>query len=54
MGTAEPHAHDHDHHEHAHGMARDADGRYLTIAMLLLLGFMAVEVVVGIMAKSLA
>ncbi|CAM5627760.1 cation diffusion facilitator family transporter [Rhodanobacter lindaniclasticus] len=35
-------------------MAPDADKKYLTIALLLLLGFMAVEVVVGIMAKSLA
>ena len=45
----------HDHgHDHAHGVARDADRRYLTIALLLLLGFMVVEVVVGVMAKSLA
>lgn len=58
-----PHAHDHahdrardygHHHDHAHGVARDADRHYLTIALLLLLGFMVVEVVVGIMAKSLA
>lgn len=53
------HAHRHDHahapgHAHAHGVARDADRRYLTIALLLLLGFMAVEVVVGILARSLA
>jgi len=52
-------AHDHDHgqdshHDHAHGVSRDADGRYLTLALLLLLGFMGIEVVVGILAKSLA
>jgi cobalt-zinc-cadmium efflux system protein len=47
--------HDHDHAPgHSHGVARDADGRYLTIALLLLLGFMAVEVAVGILARSLA
>lgn len=55
MGTAELHKHNHDHHhDHSHGVAPDADKKYLTIALLLLLGFMAVEVVVGIMAKSLA
>lgn len=55
MSATEPHGHDHDHHhDHAHGVARDADKRYLTIALVLLLGFMAVEVVVGILAKSLA
>ncbi|HEV7121828.1 MAG TPA: cation diffusion facilitator family transporter [Rhodanobacter sp.] len=47
------HRHAHEHH-HAHGVARDADRRYLTIALLLLLVFMLVEVVVGIMASSLA
>jgi cobalt-zinc-cadmium efflux system protein len=46
------HRHAHDHH--AHGVARDADRRYLTIALLLLVGFMVVEIVVGIMARSLA
>lgn len=46
------HRHGHDHH--AHGVARDADRRYLTIALLLLVGFMVVEIVVGIMARSLA
>ena len=50
-----PHAHGHDHaHHHAHGVAADADGRYLTLALLLLLGYMALEVVVGILASSLA
>ena len=59
MHAHSPHAHDHapdrgHHRGHAHGVARDADRRYLTIALLLLLGFMAVEVVVGIIAQSLA
>ena len=50
-----PHAHGHDHaHHHAHDVAADADGRYLTLALLLLLGYMALEVVVGILASSLA
>lgn len=55
MSTGEPHSHNHDHHhDHAHGVARDADRRYLIIALLLLSGFMVVEVVIGIMVKSLA
>lgn len=49
------HEHQHDHaHGHSHAVAADADRRYLIIALLLLLGFMAVEVIVGIAAKSLA
>lgn len=55
MSTSEPHAHNHDHHHgHSHGVVPGADKKYLTIALLLLLGFMAVEVVVGLTAKSLA
>jgi cobalt-zinc-cadmium efflux system protein len=58
MAANETHDHDHggpgDHGGHSHGVAADADKRYLTIAMLLLIGFMAIEVVVGIFAKSLA
>ena len=52
MGTTKPHEHDH-HHDHSHGVAPDADKKYLTIALLLLLGFMAVEVVVGILAVTM-
>ena len=53
--TAVQQQHDHDdNHDHSHGVARNADGRYLTLAMVLLLGFMAIEVVAGILAKSLA
>jgi cobalt-zinc-cadmium efflux system protein len=47
------HAHDH-HHDHSHGVARNADRRYLVVALLLLLAFMGVEVVVGLLAHSLA
>ncbi len=63
MAAHSSHDHDHDHshddeesggHGHSHGVARDADSRYLVLALLLLTGFMAVEVVVGILAKSLA
>ena len=53
------HRHDHDHgpshhHDHSHGIKADADRRYLTIALLLIVGFMAFEVIAGIMAHSLA
>jgi cobalt-zinc-cadmium efflux system protein len=53
--------HDHDHagHHHggaghSHGVSTDTDGRYLSIAFVLIVGFMAFEVVVGILAHSLA
>lgn len=53
--------HDHDHAGHSHGavghthgVSTDADGRYLIIALVLIAGFMAFEVVVGILAHSLA
>jgi cobalt-zinc-cadmium efflux system protein len=42
--------HDHHHHSHTH----EADSRRLAIALALIAGFMAVEVVVGILANSLA
>lgn len=53
------HTHDHPghhHHDrgHLHDISADADRRYLTIALLLIIGFMAFEIVVGIMAHSLA
>ena len=41
-------------HEHEHGIRPDADRRRLAAALALILGFMAVEVVVGILADSLA
>jgi cobalt-zinc-cadmium efflux system protein len=46
--------HDHGAQGHTHGVSSEADGRYLTIALVLLTGFMVLEVVVGIMASSLA
>ena len=48
--------HRHEHHEggHSHGVSADADRRYLTIALVLIVGFMAFEVVAGIVAHSLA
>jgi len=57
------HAHDHSddhghdgssHHGHSHGVSRNADKRWLTLALALLLAFMVADVVVGIMARSLA
>ena len=51
------HGHDHGHHHgggYSHGVSIDADGRYLSIAFVLIVGFMAFEVVVGILAHSLA
>jgi cobalt-zinc-cadmium efflux system protein len=53
----EPAHHHHDHHSHAHhrhDVKLDADRRYLTIALVLIVGFMAFEIVVGIVAHSLA
>jgi cobalt-zinc-cadmium efflux system protein len=45
-------------HEHRHGaharLDEDADARRLAVALALIVGFMAVEVVVGILARSLA
>jgi cobalt-zinc-cadmium efflux system protein len=57
------HAHDHEHspahshahgHDHSHTLSADADRLYLTVALVLILGFMAFEVVIGIVAHSLA
>jgi cobalt-zinc-cadmium efflux system protein len=44
----------HHHHGHSHGVSADADSRKLAIALGLIAGFMCVEVVVGILANSLA
>ena len=46
--------HDHGHAGHTHGVSADADRSKMTIALALIVGFMAVEVVVGILANSLA
>jgi cobalt-zinc-cadmium efflux system protein len=51
------HGHRHGHsrsHGHAHDLRADADRRYLTIALALILGFMAFEIVLGIIGHSLA
>ncbi|WP_443053453.1 cation diffusion facilitator family transporter [Streptomyces sp. NBC_00285] len=42
------------HAGHSHGVSADADRRWLGIALTLITAFMAVEVVVGIVAQSLA
>jgi cobalt-zinc-cadmium efflux system protein len=42
------------HHHHGHAHATAGDPRRLKIALALILGFMAVEVVAGILASSLA
>ncbi|GAA2933592.1 hypothetical protein GCM10020221_31660 [Streptomyces thioluteus] len=49
------HGHGHDHsHGHSHGVAPDADRRWLSIALALIVVYMAVEVVIGLAAGSLA
>ncbi|GAA1946840.1 cation diffusion facilitator family transporter [Kitasatospora viridis] len=48
------HGHGHGHGGHSHGVAADADRRWLTSALALITAFMAVEVVVGFAARSLA
>ncbi|MFN8113020.1 MAG: cation diffusion facilitator family transporter [Solirubrobacterales bacterium] len=48
------HDHDHGHGGHTHGVSADADRTKIAIALALIVGFMAVEVVVGIVANSLA
>jgi cobalt-zinc-cadmium efflux system protein len=42
------------HHDHAHGVRADADSGKLALALALILGFMCIEVAVGIAADSLA
>jgi cobalt-zinc-cadmium efflux system protein len=46
--------HGRDSHDHAHGVSADADRRHLAIALGLIVAFMAAEVVVAILADSLA
>ena len=46
--------HRHDHAGHSHGVSENTDSRRLSTALALIVGFMAVEVVVGILAQSLA
>ncbi|MGK9464954.1 cation diffusion facilitator family transporter (plasmid) [Streptomyces sp. G6] len=42
------------HAGHSHGISAEADRRWLAIALALITGFMAIEVVIGVMAQSLA
>src|SRR6266550_2252402 len=42
------------HHDHSHGVSAEADAGKLALALGLIGGFMAVEVVVGIVSSSLA
>ncbi|WP_046494756.1 cation diffusion facilitator family transporter [Streptomyces odonnellii] len=49
--------HDHGaegHTGHTHGVVTDADRRWLSIALVLITSFMAIEVVIGVIAGSLA
>ena len=51
MGAVHAHGHG---HAHSHAPAPDADRRWLSVALALILAFMAVEVVAGLLADSLA
>lgn len=51
-GSAEPT--DHGHSGHSHGVSATADRRYLVTALLLLSGFMVLEVIVAVISGSLA
>ncbi|MEU8744909.1 cation diffusion facilitator family transporter [Streptomyces sp. BPPL-273] len=44
----------HGHAGHSHGVSADTDRRWLGTALALITGFMAIEVVIGVMAQSLA
>ncbi|MFG3000406.1 cation diffusion facilitator family transporter [Streptomyces sp. NPDC048340] len=48
------HGHDHGPGGHSHGVAADADRRWLAMALGLIAAFMAIEVVIGVVAHSLA
>src|SRR4051812_20135570 len=50
----EPASHHGHGHGHGHAVSADADRRYLTAALALLIAFMVGEVVVGLVAQSLA
>ncbi|MFH8370004.1 cation diffusion facilitator family transporter [Streptomyces sp. NPDC018031] len=56
-GSGSGHQHGHGPHGsagHTHGVAADADRRWLGLALALITGFMAVEVVIGLLARSVA
>jgi cobalt-zinc-cadmium efflux system protein len=48
------HEHLHEGRSHAHGVTENTDAKRLSLALALIVGFMAAEVVVGILAQSLA
>jgi cobalt-zinc-cadmium efflux system protein len=52
--TRHAHVGGHGHAGHSHGVSPDADAAKLSIALGLIVGFMVVEVVVGLLAHSLA
>ncbi len=52
MGVA--HHHTHDHHGHDHSISSSADRKWLGVALGIVLAFMAVEIVAGVIAESLA
>ncbi|MDI2129140.1 cation diffusion facilitator family transporter [Yinghuangia seranimata] len=59
QGRKRGHGHSHDHGSgghagHSHGVSADADRRYLTAALALIGLYMLVEVVIGVIAQSLA
>jgi cobalt-zinc-cadmium efflux system protein len=43
-----------EHRGHNHGVSADADRRYLTAALALIIAFMTAEVIIGVLAHSLA
>ncbi|MEU9651716.1 cation diffusion facilitator family transporter [Streptomyces sp. NPDC048110] len=53
-GTGSAHAHEEEGAGHTHGVSADADRRWLTAALALIIAFMAAEVAVGLVAGSLA
>jgi cobalt-zinc-cadmium efflux system protein len=52
--VAAHHEHGDHEHGHVHAPSAGADGRWLTVALALIFGFMGVEVVAGLLADSLA
>jgi cobalt-zinc-cadmium efflux system protein len=53
-GSATPHDHADGHRGHVHALGEGADQKRLVVALVLIVGLMAAEVVVGIVADSLA
>jgi cobalt-zinc-cadmium efflux system protein len=53
-GPALDKEHTHGHTGHSHGVSANADAKKLTVTLGLILGFMALEIAVGVIAHSLA